>query len=178
MRLWCSMWDSNPHLTGLKSVASTSWANRAYWRQEWDSNPRVNISIDTEVFKTTRLWPDLRTLPFYLFLADFLFFDLKVSNWLSQLGQINLKALVFSFKQEAQYPVLLSLYSFLPHFLQFFIFIFLWWIQKESNLRRVGLQPTALPTELWIQMVGTSGLEPASDDYKSSALTDWAMPQY
>lgn len=127
MRLWYSMWDSNPHLTELKSVASSSWANRAYWRQEWDSNPRVNISIDTEVFKTTRLWPDLRTLPYCQF------------NGLSDLP---------------------------------------WWIQKESNLRRVGLQPTVLPTELWIQMVGASGLEPASDDYKSSALTDWAMPQY
>lgn len=48
----------------------------------------------------------------------------------------------------------------------------LWWIWQGSNLLRLALQANALPVELQIQMVGASGLEPVSVDYKSTALTN------
>ena len=36
----------------------------------------------------------------------------------------------------------------------------IWWIGMESNHRRAGLQPTALPIELPIRLVERVGVEP------------------
>ena len=120
MRLWYSMWDSNPHLTELKSVASSSWANRAYWRYDRDSNSE----------------------------------SAHHTHWFSRPGPA---------PYWGQPYHVASSKPFLA---------WLWWIWQGSNLLRLALQANALPVELQIQMVGASGLEPVSVDYKSTALTN------